>query len=144
MVGSIASALIWPLGTVIISLGRMWMAFWLIVVNTVLFLGLGWVLVPRYGAAGYAAAWTCAFILSNIPCVYFLYSQLGPVMRQLKWATMLGITCALALSCWSLEGVGGHWLALAVGVTAATVFTLWRVYYGPRLANVAIRAGSLK
>lgn len=89
MIGSIAYGLLWPLGTVIISLGRMWLAFWLIVLNTVMFLGLGWVLVPRYGAAGYAAASTISLILSNIPSVLFLYSELGSAMNEFKWGMML-------------------------------------------------------
>jgi O-antigen/teichoic acid export membrane protein len=139
MVGSIAYGLILPLGTVIISLGRMWMAFWLIVGNTLLLLGSGWVLVPRFGAKGYAAAWTGAFILSNIPCIFFLYSQLGPAMRQLKWAPMLALTCALALACWLVACLGGRWLGLATGVATATVFFLWRLYYSPRLASGAIK-----
>jgi O-antigen/teichoic acid export membrane protein len=131
MVGSVAYGLLWPLGTVIVSLGRMWMAFWLIVLNTALFLGLGWVLVPKYGAAGYAAASSCSLILSNIPSVFFLYSKLGSVMRQFRWGLMVWFTGALTITCWAIGASGGKWLALVVGTAAATLFATWRVLAGP-------------
>ncbi len=45
-----------------------------------------WWLVPRYGAAGYAAAiWRPAYLLANIPCVVFLYRRLAEVMTFLHW-----------------------------------------------------------
>lgn len=127
MVGSIAYGLLWPLGTVIISLGRMWMAFWLVALNTALFLGLGWVLVPRYGTSGYAAAASASLIISNIPSAFFLYSKLGSVMRELMWGAMLALTSILVAACWVLGWLSGKGLALAAGMAAAILFAAWRV-----------------
>ena len=135
ILGSIASALLWPLGNIIISLGRMWFAFALILLYTVLFLGLGWLLIPAYGAAGYAAASAAAFILGNIPCVLFLYARLGPVMRAFKWGATLGFTAALALAAFAASRSARPWLGLAIGAAAALAFAAWRIYATVRTAR---------
>ena len=135
MVGSIAYGLLWPLGTVIISLGRMWLAFGLIVLNTILFLGLGWVLVPRYGAAGYAAASAISLILSNIPSVFFLYSELGSAMKEFKWGMMVALAAILTTVCW-LAGISGiGWLTLVIGLLAGLVFATWRFAFWPHFKS---------
>ncbi len=135
ILGSISSALLWPLGNIIISLGRMWFAFALILLYTVLFLGLGWLLIPAYGAAGCAAASAAAFILGNIPCVVFLYSRLGSVMREFKWGTTVGLTAALALAGFTASRCVRPWLGLAIGAAAALAFAAWRVYATARTAR---------
>jgi O-antigen/teichoic acid export membrane protein len=131
MAGSVAYGLLWPLGTVIISLGRMWMAFWLIVVYTLMFLALGWVLVPRYGAAGYAGASTIAYVLSNIPCVFFLYSELGSVMTEFKWGMMVALAAVLTIACWLVGSSEIRWITLGVGMLCGLVFAAWRFVFWP-------------
>jgi len=131
MLGSIAYGLLWPLGTVIITVGRMWMAFWLVLLNTTLLLTLGWFLVPRYGAAGYAAACMVAFTIGNIPCVFFLYSHFGPVMRDFRWGKMLFLSAALSLLCWAFGSESGRLLSLSLGLAAALFFLLWCLWFHP-------------
>jgi O-antigen/teichoic acid export membrane protein len=109
----------------------MWMAFWLIVVYTLMFLALGWVLVPRYGAAGYAGASTIAYVLSNIPCVFFLYSELGSVMTEFKWGMMVALAAVLTIACWLVGSSEIRWITLGVGMLCGLVFAAWRFVFWP-------------
>ncbi len=127
MIGSLAYGLLWPLGSVIISLGRMWMAFGLIAVQTLLFLGVGWFLIPRYGATGYAATSAVTFIVSNIPCVCFLYSELGGVMKEFKWAQMAFLATFFAAACWVVEQTQQPWIAFSIGICFSIAFSIWRI-----------------
>lgn len=131
MLGSVAYGILWPLGAVIVAAGRMWMAFWLIVVNTALLLGFGWFLVPKYGATGYAAAWTIAFVISNIPCVYFLYSQFGNIMRGFRWGWMLSVAILLSFVCWVFGTESVRLFSLLLGMAAALFFMAWRLWFNP-------------
>jgi O-antigen/teichoic acid export membrane protein len=131
MVGSIAYGLLWPLGAVIVTVGRMWMAFWLILINTALLLGLGWVLVPKWGAAGYATAWTIAFVISNVPCVAFLYSRFRGVMSDFHWAAMLTLAALLSGASWLVGRNSGPLASLCVGIVLASCFVAWRVWIHP-------------
>lgn len=140
MAGSIAYGLLWPLGTIIASLGRMWFAFGLILANTVMVLGLGWIFVPRFGAAGYAAALCITFILSNIPCVFFLYAQFGPVMTAFKWGTMAEIACLLTVVCWFGGGIGVKYVSLSVAVISSVTFGVWRFFSWLNISSAASKA----
>jgi len=125
MAGSIAYSLVMPMGSILISLGRMWLAFFLVVFYISLYLGLGWLLIPRYGATGYAAAWTVAFAVSNALCVLFLYLKLGNVMRRIQWCRMAFVTCALLVICWIGSVSIGRIPAMMLGSCFAISFCVW-------------------
>lgn len=127
MLGSLASGLLWPLGTILISLGRLWYAFRLVLLNTVLFLIFGWLWVPKFGAAGYAAAWAGAFIFGNAPSVRFLYTRVHLGMRQVRWGGMLAMVTALAAVCVISGRIAPGWLALLVAFAAALAFAARQV-----------------
>ena len=122
MLHAVAYALIFPMGSILISMGEMWFSWIVNLLYAVLF-GLGaWWLVPRYGAAGYAAAMVLAYMIANIPCVIFLYRRLPGVMTFLRWGwlavalTLLFLVCLLASRQLALA-----W-AVAAGSAAAAGF----------------------
>lgn len=85
MLHSVAYSLLYPMGTVLISMGRMWFSWGVNMLFATLSFGLSWVLISWFGASGFAAAQAIAFALANIPCVYFLFREQGDVMRILRW-----------------------------------------------------------
>lgn len=124
MLHAVAYALIFPMGSILISMGEMWFSWMVNLLYAVLF-GLGaWWLVPRHGAAGYAAAMVLAYVIANIPCVIFLYRKLPGVMTFLRWgwltsalAVIFGL-CVLASRQFSFAWAG------AAGGAAALVFLI--------------------
>ena len=122
MLHAVAYALMFPMGSILISMGEMWFS-WLVNLLYAGLFGLGaWWLVPRYGAAGYAAAMALAYALANLACVVFLYRKLPDVMRFLRWGvlvfSMTILFAACVLASWRLDF---GW-AVAAGVAAAVGF----------------------
>ena len=126
LTGSIVGSLVLPMNSILISMGRM--GLWLLLGGSyvALYLGLGWWLIPRYGAVGYAMSATISFAVSHAPFVVFLYNHLGHVMRRVKWFTMFLLVCALLCVCWFAPGLTKNSLTLAVGLAAAAIFCVWR------------------
>jgi len=99
MLHAVAYALVFPMGSVLISMGEMWFSWLVNLLYAVLFGVSAWLLVPRYGAAGYAAAMVLAFLAANIPCVIFLYRKLPDVMRFLRWGVLALAVLLLFVVC---------------------------------------------
>jgi hypothetical protein len=90
----------------------------------VLFGVSAWQLVPRYGAAGYAASLVLAYLIANARTVWFLYARLGDVMRFLRWGTLaLAAGALLAICFWAGRQLSLPWGAF-VGTTAAAAFLI--------------------
>lgn len=87
MLHSIVYALLFPMGSILISMGRMWFSCAVNVSYALMLFAFSWLLIPRYGAAGYAAATAIAFTVGNIPCVILLYRIQSSVMRDSKWGS---------------------------------------------------------
>ncbi len=122
MLHAVAYALIFPMGSILISMGEMWFSWLVNLIYAVLF-GLGaWWLVPRYGAAGYAAAMVLAYLLANIPCVIFLYRRLPQVMIFLRWGWLAAVLIVLFLLCLLVSRQLPIVWAAVVGSAAAVAF----------------------
>ena len=122
MLHAAAYALIFPMGSILISMGEMWFSWIVNLIYAVLF-GLGaWWLVPRHGAAGYAAAMVLAYIIANIPCVIFLYRRLPKVMTFLRWGWLAVALAVLFLLCLLASRQLPLAWALAVGGATAAAF----------------------
>jgi O-antigen/teichoic acid export membrane protein len=130
LVGSVAYSLLWPMTSILISMGRMWLSVWLCILYVGSYLGLGFWLIPKYGAAGYAAAGAGAFILANIPCVFLLFSRFSAVMRCIKWTVMLGLSSCLLGVCWLVSNFSFKMFSITAGLLAAAVFICWWIFTG--------------
>ena len=102
MLHAVLYGLLFPLGGVLISTGRMWFS-WIVNALYAMLLGVSaWYLVPRYGASGYAASMALAFGIANLPCLIFLYCRFPDEMRVLRWASeavaagLLFVLCRVA------------------------------------------------
>ena len=102
MLHGVMYALMFPMGSVLISMDEMWFSWLVNLLYAVLLGASAWLLVPRYGAAGYAASIVIGYSFACIPCVVFLYRKLPYVMRFLRWglialvASVLFILCVIA------------------------------------------------
>ena len=122
MLHAVAYALIFPMGSILISMGEMWFS-WMVNLLFVVLFGIGaWLLVPRYGAAGYAGATVIAYVFANIPCVIFLYRRLPQVMTFLRWGWLASSLALLLLVCLLASRQLTLAWALAAGCAAAAVF----------------------
>ncbi len=122
MLHAVAYALIFPMGSILISMGEMWFSWIVNLIYAVLF-GLGaWWLVPRHGAAGYAAAMVLAYLVANIPCVIFLYRRLPKVMSFLRWGSVASVLAVLFGLCLLASRQLTFAWALTAGLTTATAF----------------------
>ncbi|MFI5367451.1 MAG: polysaccharide biosynthesis C-terminal domain-containing protein [Spirochaetia bacterium] len=136
MLHAVMYALLFPMGSVLISMGEMWFSWLVNLLYAVLFGVSAWLLVPRYGASGYAAAMVIAYLMGNIPCVFFLYRKLPDVMSFLHWGLLaptvillFGI-CVVGFNELSFGWAAVVGLATALGFVALKfnlyAATLWR------------------
>jgi O-antigen/teichoic acid export membrane protein len=122
MVHALMYALMFPAGSILISMGKMWFSLWLNVVFAVSYGISAWLLVPRYGGAGYAASTVIGYALSCIPCVVFFYRKLPDVMRFLRWGLLLAACAVLFAVCAFASCRLPTFSAAAVGAATAFVF----------------------
>jgi O-antigen/teichoic acid export membrane protein len=122
MLHAVLYALMFPMGTVLMSMGEMWFSWLVNLLFAVLFGVCAWLLVGRYGAAGYAASMVVAFFVANIPCVVFLYRKLPDVMRFLRWGSLAFGAGLLFLICVCVSRQLPLGWAAALGSAAAIGF----------------------
>ena len=122
MLHAVTYALIFPMSSILISMGEMWFSWLVNLLYAVLF-GLGaWFLVPRYGAVGYAAATVIAYVLANIPCVVFLYRKLPDVMQFLRWNILAGSVVLIFAGCLYVSRLFSFGWEIGFGFIAAIAF----------------------
>jgi O-antigen/teichoic acid export membrane protein len=122
MLHAVLYALMFPMGSILISMGEMWFSWLVNLLFAVTFGVAAWLLVPRYGASGYAASMVIGYGFACLPCVVFLHRKLPEVMRSLRWGVLTGTTLILFGLC---AGVHQQWpspWAAVVGLAAALAF----------------------
>jgi O-antigen/teichoic acid export membrane protein len=122
MLHAVMYALLFPMGSVLISMGRMWLAWFLGIGYAGAYALAAYLLVPRYGAAGYAASTALAYGLANIPCVVFLYKELPGVMRYMRWRVVVLLVAVLFAACVFASGQLPAGWAATTGVVIAIAF----------------------
>ncbi len=122
MLHSVMYALMFPMGSVLISMGEMWFSWAVNLLFALGFMGAAWALVPHYGATGYAAGMVIGYTLACLPSVVFLYKKLPEVMRFLRWGMLTALTGLLFALCALASRRLDLGLSIAVGVGAATGF----------------------
>ena len=122
MLYAVMYALMFPMGTILISMGEMWFSWLVNFLMAMVFAGTAWLLVPRYGAAGYAAASVIGYGCACLPCLVFLYRKLPDVMRFLHWGLLLLAVAALFIGClFAKQFLPFSWSIFA-GIAAAAGF----------------------
>lgn len=128
MLSTIAYALSWPMGNILIITGRIWFALAVGTFHNVVSLLLAWWLIPVYGAAGLAFGVTLSFILAHIPTVWVIRKAVPDMLHQAQWLKMAFLSLGLALLCVAAF----RWLepasALTVGLAAGGVYFIWRTH----------------
>lgn len=127
MVATISYALLWPMGNVLISMGRIWFALFVGSIHNVLSLGLAWWLIPKMGGAGLALATSVSFLLANIPCIVLLHRTFPQLLPQIQWYRMVLLVSAATLGCEIASRFLSPLECLAVGAFAAIAFAFWRL-----------------
>jgi O-antigen/teichoic acid export membrane protein len=135
MFHAILYALMFPISSVLLGMGKMWFSWGVNLIFAAVFGATAWLLVPRFGAAGYAASTVAAYVCSATPCVVFLYQQFPDVMRFLRWSILtVAAICIFAIGVLASELLSFGW-AITVGAVGAASFLLLKY----RLHNVAAR-----
>lgn len=124
MLHAVLYALMFPMGTILISMGEMWFSWLVNFLYAVLFGVSAWLLVPRYGAAGYAEAMAIAYLAGNIPSVFFLYRKLPEVMSFLRWRLGLMVVSGLFAACVAISRVAPFLWCLIFGCFCAGIFLI--------------------
>ncbi len=128
MAWTICYALTWPMGSILISMGRIWFALAVGTLSSVINLVLSAWLIPRMGASGMALAAFIGMLAACVPCLVLLCRELPELMKLVRWWTMLGITALLAVVCM----VAAHHLsraaAASVGISCGALFLFWRLH----------------
>jgi len=91
-----------PFSAVLPSMNRTWFAFIYVISYSLTLLALSSVLIPRHGAAGFAAATTISYVATSLLCVAYIYryekSFVGEVVlwRSIIAVTASAVVCALS------------------------------------------------
>ena len=135
MVWTVSYALTWPMGSILISMGRIWFALTVGALSSIINFGLSAWLIPTMGASGMALAAFLGMLIATVPCVVLLYRELPELMHQIRWWSMLAVTFSLVTVCVAAF----HWLtaaaACSIGLAAAILFLVWRLH--PRTNRIA-------
>lgn len=127
MIGAVVYGLIAPMGYLLTSLGRMWLAFSAGAAYCILFLAGTKILAPSFGAAGLACAFAIAAFLSNAAVIWHLWLKFPEVMRRVEWGSALAWSFVLlGASVW-VSIVAPPFAALACGAFFALAFVTWSV-----------------
>jgi len=122
MLHAVLYALMFPMGSILISMGKMWFSWLVNLLFALIFAVSAWPLVSRYGAAGYAASMAIAYGLANIPCAIFLHQKLPDVMRFIRWGLIVMVAISLLILCvFASTQLTFAW-AMGVGLVTAAAF----------------------
>lgn len=127
MAATITYALLWPIGNILISMGRIWFALMVGTIHNVLSLGLAWWLIPKMGSAGLALAVSASLVIANIPCVIMLSRTFPRLLRDVHWYKMVVLIVSLLFVCELLARFLEPIQSLVFGIISAIVFVLWRL-----------------
>lgn len=125
MVSTLTFALLWPMGNIFISMGRLWFALLVGTLYNVLTFVLSWWLVPRLGAVGMALAPALSLILSNIPSVIMLKKAFPSLLMEVRWGGMTLLVLALILLCECSWRFMPPSIALMMAGAAVATFVFW-------------------
>ncbi len=131
MLHGILVALYSPMGSILASMGRMWFGFAYNLAWAVAYLGLAAGLVPRYGAAGLAAAYALAQLTTSLPCLAYIYRRERAFIHGLPLASVTAAALLLfGLSAATGCAAPGTPAAAAAGALAAAGCGLlaWRLF----------------
>jgi O-antigen/teichoic acid export membrane protein len=127
MVATISYALLWPMGNILISMGRIWFALFVGSIHNVLSFGLAWWLIPKMGGAGLALATSVSFLLANIPCLILLHKSFPHLLPQIQWYRMVLLISSAAIGCEIASRFLPPLQCLAIGTITAIAFAYWRM-----------------
>lgn len=130
MLATLTYALLWPMGNIFISMGRLWFALFVGTLHNVLTCALSWWLIPQYGAAGLALAVAASLILANIPSVLLLRKSFPALLRDVRWGRMTSLVLVLVLVCECSWRFLTPFQALLIGIAAAAGYVFWLLPHG--------------
>ena len=128
MAWTICYALTWPMGSILISMGRIWFALAVGTIHNVLSLCLAWLLIPRLGSAGLALATSVAFLIANVPCVILLQRSFPRLLPQVRWYRMTAVIITSILACELAWRFLPHTQSIVLGSITALAFCIWRLH----------------
>lgn len=128
MIGTVAYGLMWPMGSILVSMGRIWFALAVGILYSVLNFGLSAWLIPTMQASGMALASAVAFFVASIPCLILLYREFPEMMKRVRWWTMLGVVTVLCGICISASQLFNPMAACIIGASCGLVFLIWRLH----------------
>jgi len=100
MLQAMCLGLFTPMGHVLASMNRMWFGLAYNSVWAAVYLLLAWLLVPRHGASGLAAALATAHLATSLPCAAYIYVYERPFIANTPLARHsieVGILLMMAL-----------------------------------------------
>lgn len=119
MLNAVLYALLYSMGTILISTGSMWLASSLNLAYSIIHVTAAWLLVPVHGAAGLAASMVIAYVLANIPSVIILFRRFPEMMKALRFGLLVTGSLALFALCVLASRTLSLPAALGVGLVAA-------------------------
>ena len=124
-------AIAMPISSVLASMGHMWFGFLFNASWAAVLLALSLLLVPRYGAAGLAAAVSLAQLLTGITCFVYLYLFRRQYQGGYPFYRMAAIVMGLfaitaAVSCRASHGGGLIACGVSIVVLCAVAYRVFR------------------
>ena len=110
-------------GQVLVTAGRLWLAWLLSLGFAFCYALLALLLVPRYGAVGYAASLALAYATAwTLPSLIVLYRSYPETMRYARWGLLALTTLSLFAFCILISILFTFPWTVGLGTIAALVF----------------------
>ena len=136
--GGTLQVITWPLGYIIVALGRQQIFFWCDFAYTVIYLFVAWVLVARYGVNGAAMAFFGSYVVHGL-IVY-------PIVHRLtgfRWSAANWRTGGAFLAVIGLAFSAFYFLPWALAIAVGFVALLFNTVYSARVLVRLIPADRL-
>jgi O-antigen/teichoic acid export membrane protein len=115
-----------PMSQMVSSMNKMWFGLGFNVVWGLIYGGLAWILVPRYGAAGLAASPILAHLICLGPTLYYIRRKERELLTGLPMGKMALLLCSVTAIIFVCEQYGSPWLAIGIGALASGLFVISR------------------
>lgn len=122
MFHSVLIGIFLPFSNILVSMGRMWFGFNYNLTWGIAFFVLAYLLIPRYGATGLAAAFSVAYFLTGLPCVYYICRWEKAFVADVPLLRLTFLTLLSYGVCLLTKHFTSQLVALMVGLAVTALF----------------------
>ena len=127
MVHAAFLGVLFPFGSILLSMNRTWFGFWYSVGYSGLLLVLALLLIPRFGGAGLASAYALSYVIASLVCVIYIYRWEKAFVGDVRLSPVIWMVALAIPACAALTRLFNPVAAAVAGAVVVALFTIYNV-----------------